>query len=192
MSFVSALREKWREYAGPEDERIESEMNRIYKVGFLMLSFGWLVLLYYKMLLNQVMAIEEIETAGVTTTTFNFFDIMWWGWLLLTCVVLAVMQVRGGFVSTGRFGETETFPAGYFALISAFAGAGVLVGVTVLRVLANIQVTGAADGIIWLAGAMQGGFTGAVVFILCWGTFYLTFRAAKKRRIQLDRELDED
>lgn len=192
MSFVSALREKWREYAGPEDERIESEMNRIYKVGFLMLSFGWLVLLYYRMLLDQVMNIEGIEAAGTTAMAFNFFDPMWWGWLLLTCLVLVVMQVRGGFVSANRFGETETFPAGYFTFISTLAGIGVLVGVTVLRVLANIQVTGAADGIIWLAGAMQGGFTGAVVFILCWGAFYLTFCAAKKRRIQLDREFGED
>ena len=35
------LVQKWREYAGPKDERLEAESAKIYKIGFVLLSFGW-------------------------------------------------------------------------------------------------------------------------------------------------------
>lgn len=30
--------QKWREYAGPKDERLEAENAKIYKIGFYLLS----------------------------------------------------------------------------------------------------------------------------------------------------------
>ena len=41
------LAQKWREYAGPKDERLEAENAKIYKLGFMLLSFGMLTLLVY-------------------------------------------------------------------------------------------------------------------------------------------------
>ena len=32
------LAQKWREYAGPKDERLEAENAEIYKLGFMLLS----------------------------------------------------------------------------------------------------------------------------------------------------------
>ena len=32
------LAQKWREYAGPKDERLETENAKIYKLGFMLLS----------------------------------------------------------------------------------------------------------------------------------------------------------
>ena len=37
--------QKWREYAGPKDERLEAENAKIYTFGFILLSFGMLALL---------------------------------------------------------------------------------------------------------------------------------------------------
>lgn len=37
--------QKWREYAGPKDERLEAENAKIYEFGFILLSFGMLALL---------------------------------------------------------------------------------------------------------------------------------------------------
>ena len=42
------LAKKWREYAGPKDERLEAENAKIYKLGFMLLSFGMLMLLVYQ------------------------------------------------------------------------------------------------------------------------------------------------
>lgn len=39
------LARKWREYAGPKDERLEAENAKICKLGFMLLSFGMLMLL---------------------------------------------------------------------------------------------------------------------------------------------------
>ena len=36
--------QKWREYAGPKDERLETESAKIYKIGFVLLSFGMLMI----------------------------------------------------------------------------------------------------------------------------------------------------
>ena len=48
------LARKWREYAGPKDERLETENAKIYKLGFMLLSFGMLTLLVYQNMAQQV------------------------------------------------------------------------------------------------------------------------------------------
>lgn len=48
------LVQKWREYAGPKDERLEAENAKIYKIGFMLLSFGMLMILFYEILARQV------------------------------------------------------------------------------------------------------------------------------------------
>lgn len=40
------LVQKWREYAGPKDERLEAESAKIYKIGFVLLSFGMLMIFF--------------------------------------------------------------------------------------------------------------------------------------------------
>ena len=46
--------QKWREYAGPKDERLEAENAKIYKIGFYLLSWGMLMILFYEILVRQV------------------------------------------------------------------------------------------------------------------------------------------
>ena len=59
--------ERWREHRGSVDERVEAESNRVYKLGFVMLSFGVLVYLYYDWSLKQAMCMRDVlpnATAG--------------------------------------------------------------------------------------------------------------------------------
>lgn len=46
--------QKWREYAGPKDERLEAESAKIYKIGFVLLSFGMLMIFFYQFIARQV------------------------------------------------------------------------------------------------------------------------------------------
>ena len=48
------LVQKWREYAGPKDERLEAENAKIYKIGFVLLSFGMLMIFFYQFIARQV------------------------------------------------------------------------------------------------------------------------------------------
>ena len=53
------LAQKWREYAGPKDERLETENAKIYKLGFMLLSFGMLTLLVYQIMAQQVARVHD-------------------------------------------------------------------------------------------------------------------------------------
>ena len=53
------LAQKWREYAGPKDERLETENAKIYKLGFMLLSFGMLTLLVYQIMAQQVTWVHD-------------------------------------------------------------------------------------------------------------------------------------
>ena len=46
--------QKWREYAGPKDERLEAESAKIYKIGFVLLSFGMLMIFFYQLYLDRL------------------------------------------------------------------------------------------------------------------------------------------
>lgn len=191
MSIVEAWRREWRRHFGPKDERIEAEMNRIYKTGFIMLALGWIALLYYGMLLKQVEAINSLEASGSGTMTFGFLELAFWVWPILTCSVLAVMQCRKGFVDTNRFGETDVFPSEYFMLISAVVGVCAGLAVFALRILANLQVVGGVDGLTVIGAAIMSSCIAVLLFAGSLLAFYLTFLAARRRRRALESELDD-
>ena len=48
------LVQKWREYAGPKDERLEAESAKIYKIGFVLLSFGMLMIFFYQFIARLI------------------------------------------------------------------------------------------------------------------------------------------
>lgn len=54
--------QKWREYAGPKDERLEAENAKIYKIGFVLLSFGMLMILFYQTIARQVAWVHSNAT----------------------------------------------------------------------------------------------------------------------------------
>ena len=106
------LAQKWREYAGPKDERLETENAKIYKLGFMLLSFGMLTLLVYQIMAQQVAWVHD--GAGEAFRLFaNPVDAVMYAWLFIVMTVCAVLQTRKGYVDTNRFGQTEHIPTGY-------------------------------------------------------------------------------
>lgn len=97
------LAQKWREYAGPKDERLETENAKIYKLGFMLLSFGMLTLLVYQIMAQQVAWVHD--GAGEAFRLFaNPVDAVMYAWLFIVMTVCAVLQTRKGYVDTNRFG----------------------------------------------------------------------------------------
>ena len=98
--------QKWREYAGPKDERLEAENAKIYEFGFILLSFGMLVLLAYEIIAQQVAWVHN-----GANDAFHLFaspvDAAMYAWLFIVMLICAVLQTRKGYVDTNRFGQTE-------------------------------------------------------------------------------------
>ena len=108
--------ERWREHRGSVDERVEAESNRVYKLGFVMLSFGVLVYLYYDWSLKQAMCMRDVLANGAGRMEFTSADLFLYGWFALTMIVGMVLLVRKGFGDDNRFAEAEQFPIGYYAI----------------------------------------------------------------------------
>lgn len=147
--------ERWREHRGSVDERVEAESNRVYKLGFVMLSFGVLVYLYYDWSLKQAMCMRDVLANGAGRMEFTSADLFLYGWFALTMIVGMVLLVRKGFGDDNRFAEAEQFPIGYYAIASIAFAVAVDVLTTGLRVLAEFQVLGAGGDHVASSGVRQ-------------------------------------
>ena len=89
------LVQKWREYAGPKDERLEAENAKIYKIGFVLLSFGMLMILFYEIIARQVAWVhsDASEMPHLFATPAEAAMYAWFVVVMLICVVL---QTRKG------------------------------------------------------------------------------------------------
>lgn len=184
------LIQQWKAYVGPKDERVEAESNRIYKVGFIMLSFGLVAYLYCGSALKQAMFMRDMLATGSGSIELTAGDLFLYGWILLTMVVCAVLQCRKGFVDNNRFAEVETFPARYYALTSCFVSVGLGVLAPAIRVLAEFQIRG-AEGIMWRDAAIQGIVIAIAMFLALMLVYWAAFKTAQSRRKQLELRLDE-
>lgn len=190
MSFSDMkLVRQWRVYAGPKDERLEAENCRIYRIGFLLLSFGVLIFLLYEATAKQVAWVHDNFPAhpGVFVSPSELVLLVWF---IATMVVCCALQSRKGFVETNRFGQTDVFPMGYFSIIAALSGAASAVVIAALRCIAELQIVSTAE-VFWAANCALGLLFGAVVFAFTLLGFYLQFKSAKKYRERIDDTLGE-
>ena len=116
------LVQKWREYAGPKDERLEAESAKIYKIGFVLLSFGMLMIFFYQFIARQVAWVHS-DASEMPHGFATPFEAAMYLWLVLVMLICAGLQTRKGYVDTNRFGQTEHLPVGYFLLLSGLSGA---------------------------------------------------------------------
>ena len=182
------LAQKWREYAGPKDERLEAENAKIYKLGFMLLSFGMLTLLVY-----QIMAQQVAWVHNGANDSFRLFanpvDAAMYAWLFIVMTVCAVLQTRKGYVDTNRFGQTEHIPTGYFLLISGITGIASALAIAAMRCIAEAQIVPFED-VFWAANLATGAFCGATILIATFAALCASFFSAKKRRAKIEAELD--
>lgn len=176
---------QWRAYAGPTDERLEAENSRIYRMGFTLLSIGMLVSSVYKMIAAQVAWVHsDAARMGGFSITIDPLLI----WFLLVLLVICAMQARKGYVETNRFGQTDTFPIGYFSLCSGIAGLCTAIVVWAMRCVAEVQLVG-LGGVLWGVNLAAGAFAGIFCGVLTLLFFYLQFRAAKRSRDRMEAAL---
>lgn len=186
-----SLRKKWEAAMGPVDERLESESNRAYKVGYIVLVIGSLLCCYYGLMLNQVA--DVTDTPILTAQGEHVFSP---SSLLLIVVFIGaliplIMQMRAGITDIhSRYAEVDMIPWGFVALTSLAIGAGLGFLSTGLRILAEIQIVG-IDRVMWFGDIAIGVVYFTLAFIVGMIAFGAFFHAAIKRRITLERELEE-
>lgn len=182
---------KWRLYAGPKDERLEAEACRIYRTGFLLLSFGMLVFFLYDMMAQQVAWVHGADTASGHAMFSSPILMALFVWFLIVMFACVVMQTRRGFVETNRFAQTDRFPKGYFALISGISGAVCALALFAMRSIAEAQIV-PLDEVFWLPNLAIGIVVGIFVFAAAIALFYWSFREAKRSRERIEREFDDE
>lgn len=190
MSFSDMkLVRQWRAYAGPKDERLEAENCRIYRIGFLLLSFGVLLFFFYEATAAQVAWVHS-NYSGQLKVFASSSELALLLWFLATMVVCCVLQSRKGFVETNRFGQTDAFPMRYFAIIAAMTGVASALVIAGMRCIAELQIVAPGE-VFWAANFAFGLLFGAVVFAATLLGFYWQFKSAKKHREKLDDSLGE-
>lgn len=183
------LARKWREYAGPKDERLEAENAKIYKFGFMLLSFGMLVLLVYQIMAQQVAWVHN-GADGTFKLFANPVDAVMYAWLFVVMLICSVQQTRKGYVDTNRFGQTDHLPTGYFLLIAGITGVASALAIAAMRCIAEAQIV-PLENVFWVANLATGAVFGVVIFIAVFGALALAFFEAKQRRAKIESELDD-
>ena len=180
--------QKWREYAGPKDERLEAENAKIYKIGFVLLSFGMLMIFFYQFIARQVAWVHS-DASEIPHGFATPFEAAMYLWLVLVMLICAGLQTRKGYVDTNRFGQTEHLPVGYFLLLSGLSGAAFALVIAAMRCIAEAQIV-PLESVFWLANLATGVFCGATIFAATFAVLCATFFTAKRRRAKLEAELD--
>ena len=161
----------------PTDERVAQEVNRIYKIGYYVFTFGILL----DMLLQ---AIKYTEGSG----QFSWGE---FGVFMLAQIVCVVMQWRNGLMDDNAFAESDRFPLRHYLFTALGAGAIAAILLTVLRVRQFVPVEGGSS--------VMFGLSVAFFISICIPTalatlviYYISFRMARRRRAQKVQELEED
>lgn len=185
------LVQKWRRYAGPKDERLEAESCRIYRTGFLLLAFGMLAFFLFDIMQQQARWIHDLSATSAPGLFSSPILTAMFIWFLIAMIACVVMQIRKGFIDSNRFGQTDSFPKRYFALVSTLSGIGCAVILFLLRSVAELQVVPVQE-VFWIQNIFIGIASGALIFAATFLAFYLSFREAKKSRQRIERELDNE
>ena len=161
----------------PKDERIVSEVNKTYKAAWYVMSVGFIIDLYQKMAGGTPEGISTFRYVGLEVLIF-----------LAAAVLQIVLLVRGGLMDDNPvYAETDRFPLRHYLGISAAAGAcaGVLYCVCSLLFGADYFKSAFVIAIC---------FAGIFVCVLigCLIAFFVTWRAAKKRRAAQLAQAEED
>lgn len=183
------LVQKWREYAGPKDERLEAENAKIYKVGFMLLSFGMLMILFYEILARQVAWVHS-DVSEMPHLFSTPAEAAMYAWFVIVMLICVVLQTRKGYVDTNRFGQTEHLPVGYFLLVCGISGVTSTLVIAAMRCIAEVQIVPFED-VFWAANLATGAVCGVMIFITTFAALCATFFSAKKRRAKLEAEFDD-
>lgn len=166
-----------------KDERVVAEINRIYKIGFHLLSFGILA-----DILLQAIGVR-LEGSTVVDSSINLIE---FAVLMLAWAVSLFLMSRKGLMDDNAFAEADRFP------LKIYLAQGVLAGTVAAIVVSAVQfVSGAAwvsMGVPYmlLAFAAQLLFMVPTVTVLVLLITYAAFCYAKRRRARAQAQMDEE
>lgn len=100
--------QKWREYAGPKDERLEAESAKIYKIGFVLLSFGMLMIFFYQFIARQVAWVHS-DASEMPHGFATPFEVAMYLWLVLVMLICAGLQTRKAMSTPIVLGKPSIF-----------------------------------------------------------------------------------
>lgn len=178
---------KWREYIGPEDERLRLEDAKLCRTCLSVLIAGMAVLIVFDYQYNQILWVRNISDTPVYLSGLGF---AMFALLFAVSVISMCVQARKGYVDTHRFAQTDVFPGGYFALISAISAATTAVLIGIMRCAIELTLVNASE-VYWAANFCVGAIFGFVIFAATWLLFYGMFRWAKSSRLKAEKELDD-
>lgn len=109
-----------------KDERVVAEMNRIYMIGYMILSFGMAVDIYLKVFIglpaqleNQMAPFDMVVFLGLEFVIF-----------MAAQIICLVLMVRKGISDDDQYAEADTFAAKHYVKVSLLVGliAGLVAG----------------------------------------------------------------
>lgn len=166
-----------------KDERVVAEINRIYKIGFHLLSFGILA-----DILLQAIGVR-LEGSTVVDSSINLIE---FAVLMLAWALSLFLMSRKGLMDDNAFAEADRFP------LKIYLAQGVLAGSVAAIVVSAVQfVSGAAwvsMGVPYmlLAFASQLIFMVPAVTILLLLITWVSFRYARERRRKTEQAIGDD
>ena len=168
---------KWKLWKATDDERLLSESGRIYRVGFWVLAAG---------ILLDVLIKLALYLPGSRQSWGLFPLVGMEGAILVAALVLCALLAAGrGILTLGADPEADCFPARHYALVSLGAGLGLSAAGLALRAVFYPHWELGAGALVLVFGLIILFITG-VTFLVCFGTLYLMFRIARRRRRRLE------
>lgn len=154
-----------------KDERVVAEINRIYKIGFHLLSFGILA-----DILLQAIGVR-LEGSTVVDSSINLIE---FAVLMLAWAVSLFLMSRKGLMDDNAYAEADRYPWKHYLLQGVLAGAGAAAVVCVIQFFSGAAWASMSVPYILLVFAAQLMFMVPITTVLVLLLTYVSFRYAGK------------
>ena len=170
-----------------KDERVVAEVNRVYKIGFYVLTFGILADLVLQMS-GFDMQVDVLR--GANPTSFNLLE---FAILMLAQLVCIALMARKGLMDDNAYAEADRYPWKHYLLQGVLAGAGAAAVVCVIQFFSGAAWASMSVPYILLVFAAQLMFMVPITTVLVLLLTYVSFRyAAKRRRDTMEEQTGDD
>lgn len=181
-----SIKEFMSRYKKPKDERLVAEVNKIYRKGFIALSFGFLVYFYYEAMRRQVVMVHGLSDH----INFSASEVLLYAWFLVVMFACILVSSRRGFMDDSRFGEADRFPSAYYSSITGFTAIALGLLTALFRTFAEIELFGVGE-VLWLGNLVVGFVYFLMIFPFLYFLFYLNFRLAKRGRQKIAKSFED-
>lgn len=166
-----------------KDERVVAEINRIYKIGFHLLSFGILA-----DILLQAIGVR-LEGSTVVDSSINLIE---FAVLMLAWAVSLFLMSRKGLMDDNAFAEADRFPLKIYLAQGVLAGSVAAIVVSAVQFVSGAAWVSMSVPYILLAFASQLIFMVPAVTILLLLITWVSFRYARERRRKTEQAIGDD